>query len=138
MTDYIPASLLADLQTNVYPMLYRDVVSIYSISSAIDEYANETRTRTLKTTTTGLLSSPNGSERRLITQFANNGLQNIRLLKLTLPFGTDISANDEVTIAGEATPSGAWNVLWTNSAVTLSAATEVYLSQTSVNSEVQP
>src|SRR5690349_20974992 len=97
----IPEELLADLRATIFPQLWRDPVSIYTVSGVIDEWGNETVTRTLKLTTSGLLSNPNGSERRLVQQFANNGLQNIQLLKLTLPYGTDISTNDEVTIAGE-------------------------------------
>jgi len=110
----------------------QDTINIYDISKSVNGEGYETTTRTLALTTIGQLSAPNGNERQLIQALVDSGRENTEVIKLTLPYGTTIAINQEV-----GTSDGKyWNVIFTGTSQTYTAAVEVLLYRRIVNNQV--
>jgi uncharacterized protein YlxP (DUF503 family) len=110
----------------------QDTVTIYNVTVSTNGEGYETKVRTLALTSIGQLSAANGSERQLIQALVDAGNENIETMKLTLPYGTSISVNQEVDTAD----SKVWNVVHTNTSQTYTAATEALLYRKVVNNTV--
>lgn len=113
-------------------LVMQDTVSIYDISASYNGEGYKTKVRTLAITSIGQLSNPTGSERQLISDLANAGVENIESIKVTLPYNTSISINQEVDTADGKT----WNVIHTNASQTYTAAVEALLYRRVVNESV--
>lgn len=110
----------------------QDTVSIYNVTVSTNGEGYETKVRTLALSSIGQLSAANGSERQLIQSLVDSGNENIETIKLTLPYGTSITINQEVDTAD----SKVWNVVHTNTSQTYTAATEALLYRKVVNGTV--
>lgn len=110
----------------------QDTVSIYNVTVTMNGEGYETKVRTLALSSIGQLSAANGSERQLIQALVDSGNENIETMKLTLPYGTSISINQEVDTAD----SKVWNVVHTNTSQTYTAAVEALLYRKVVNGTV--
>lgn len=125
----IPTAALGLMRAEIQKFMI-DTVSIYSITNTYDGYGKATKSRTLRASVNGQLAEPNGNESKLLTTYLSEGTKNVETMKLVLPYGTTININDEVDTADGKT----WQVAWTNSSATLTAATIALLTR-EINNE---
>lgn len=81
---------------------FDDPISIYSVTITYDEYGQETTTRTLTASVTGQLSNARGNEVQHVAEILSNapinqGIENVEVMHLTLPYSTSLSITDEIT-----------------------------------------
>lgn len=109
----------------------RDVIEIYNVGLVKDMFAQETIIRTRVATVSGQIQNVSGSERALLTALADEGIEQTESIKLVLPAGTAITANQQV-----ATASGVfWNVAHVSNK-TFIAALEVLVTRAVVVSGI--
>lgn len=102
-----------------------DVVSIYNITETLDGFGDVTKTRVLAATVKGEISNPSGSEKELIATLITSGIENTEAIKLRVPYGTAIEVNQEVNTAD----NKQWNIVYTDSSMTYTAATIALLTR---------
>lgn len=99
-------------------------VSINTVAVTRDVYAQETRTLTEVAVVKGELSAPTGNEIKLATALNDPGDRALVTMKLSLPYGTALTTEHAVIVAGRE-----WNVLNVNTGETYAITTNALIQR---------